>query len=102
MFDFFTFAKNFVISSQKQKAKLNKMENKTIRRTLYKVLRKTGVPRNDIELDASFNDDLQFDQVDWALFLFYLEDSFKINVEEKEISQMYQVKDTLNLMKSIA
>ncbi|HKJ43148.1 MAG TPA: phosphopantetheine-binding protein [Sunxiuqinia sp.] len=78
------------------------MENKTIRRTLYKVLRKTGVPRNDIELDASFSEDLKFDQVDWALFLFYLEDSFKINVEDDEISQMYQVKDTLNLMESIA
>jgi acyl carrier protein len=78
------------------------MENKTVRRTLYKVLRKTGVPRNEIELDASFNEDLKFDQVDWALFLFYLEDSFKINVEDEEISQMYQVKDTLDLVKNIA
>ena len=77
------------------------MENKTVRRTLYKVLRKTGVPRNEIELDATFNEDLNFDQVDWALFLYYLEDSFKINVEDKEISQMYQVKDTLSLMESI-
>lgn len=78
------------------------MENKTIRRTLYKVLRKTGVPRNEIELDATFNEDLNFDQVDWALFLYYLEDSFKINVEDEEISRMYQVKDTLNLVKHIA
>jgi acyl carrier protein len=78
------------------------MENKTIRRTLYKVLRKTGVPRNEIELDATFNGDLNFDQVDWALFLFYLEDSFKINVQEEEISQMYKVKDTLHLMESIS
>lgn len=77
------------------------MGNKTIRRTLYKVLRKTGVPRNEIELNASFNEDLRFDQVDWALFLFYLENSFKINVEEEEISQMYQVKDTLHLVESI-
>jgi acyl carrier protein len=78
------------------------MENKTIRRTLYKVLRKTGVPRKEIELDATFNGDLNFDQVDWALFLFYLEDSFKINVQEEEISQMYKVKDTLHLMESIS
>ena len=78
------------------------MENKTVRRTLYKVLRKTGVPRNEIELDASFSEDLNFDQVDWALFLFYLEDSFNINVEEEDISHMYQVKDTLSLMENIS
>lgn len=78
------------------------MENKTIRRTLYKVLRKTGVPRKEIELDAAFDEDLNFDQVDWALFLYYLEEGFKINVEDEEISRMHQVKDTLNLMESMA
>ncbi|WP_339738023.1 acyl carrier protein [uncultured Sunxiuqinia sp.] len=77
------------------------MENKTIRRTLYKVLRKTGVPRKEIELDATFDEDLNFDQVDWALFLYYLEEGFKINVEDEEISRMHQVKDTLNLMESM-
>ena len=78
------------------------MENKTMRRTLYRVLRKTGVPRNEIELDASFNDDLNFDQVDWALFLFYLENTFNIAVEDEEISQLYQVRDSLELVKNIA
>ena len=78
------------------------MENKTVRRTLYKVLRKTGVPRKEIDLDAAFNEDLKFDQVDWALFLFYLEDSFKIDVREDEISRMYKVKDTLSLMENIS
>ncbi len=78
------------------------MENKTIRRTLYKVLRKTGVPRKEIELDADFDEDLNFDQVDWALFLYYLEEGFKINVEDEEISRMHQVKDTLILMENMA
>ncbi|WP_321289506.1 acyl carrier protein [uncultured Sunxiuqinia sp.] len=78
------------------------MENKTIRRTLYRVLRKTGVPRKEIELDAAFNDDLNFDQVDWALFLFYLEDFFKIDVKDEEISRMHVVKDTLSFVEHMA
>jgi len=77
------------------------MENKTIRRTLYRVLRKTGVSRNDIELEASFREDLNFDQVDWALFLFYLEDSFKIAINEEDISRLNQVKDSLELVENI-
>ena len=60
------------------------------------------MPRKEIELDAAFNDDLNFDQVDWALFLFYLEDFFKIDVKDEEISRMHVVKDTLSLVEHMA
>ncbi|MGD9558616.1 MAG: acyl carrier protein [Mangrovibacterium sp.] len=78
------------------------MENKTIRRTLYRVLRKTGVPRDDIELEASFREDLNFDQVDWAIFLYYMEDSFNIAIREEDVSRLNQVKDSLELVENIA
>jgi acyl carrier protein len=78
------------------------MENKTIRRTLYRVLRKTGVPRDNIELEASFHDDLNFDQVDWAIFLYYMEDSFNIAINEEDVSRLNQVKDSLELVENNA
>lgn len=78
------------------------MENKTIRRTLYKVLRKTGVPRKEIELDASFDEDLRFDQVDWALFLYHLESSFNIAINEDDVLRLNRVKDSIELVKNIA
>jgi len=78
------------------------MENKTARRTLYKVLRKTGVSRNDIELDATFQEDLKFDQLDWTLFLFYLEEQININIKDDEARQLHQVKDSLVLLEKIA
>jgi len=74
------------------------MENKTIQRTLYKVLRKTGVRRDRISLDASFNDDLNFDQQDWLLFVYYLEGFFKIRLEDHEIKNLFQVNDTLEMV----
>jgi len=77
------------------------MENKTIRRTLYRVLRKTGVPRNRIELEASFRDDLNFDQVDWAIFLYYMEDTFNIAINEEDASRLNQVKDSLELIENM-
>ncbi|MDD4190072.1 MAG: acyl carrier protein [Mangrovibacterium sp.] len=77
------------------------MENKTIRRTLYRVLRKTGVPRNSIELEASFRDDLNFDQVDWAIFLYYMEDTFNIAINEEDASRLNQVKDSLELIENM-
>ncbi len=69
---------------------------------MYKVLRKTGVPRNEIELEASFQEDLRFDQVDWALFLYYLEDSFDIAINDEDASRLFQVKDSLELVQNIA
>lgn len=65
---------------------------------MYKVLRKTGVPRDEIELDASFQEDLKFDQVDWALFLYYLENSFNIAIRDEEVSRLYQIKDSIELV----
>ncbi|MDP2887361.1 MAG: acyl carrier protein [Bacteroidota bacterium] len=74
------------------------MENKTMKRTLYKVLRKTGVRRDQIKLDASFSEDLNFDQVDWALFVYYLEGFFKIHLEDREIRELSHVDDTLKIV----
>ncbi len=75
------------------------MENKSIQRTLYKVLRKTGVHREQIKLDASFNDDLNFDQLDWTLFVYYLEGLFKIQLEDQEIGKLSLVNDTVEILR---
>lgn len=80
--------------AKKQKS----MENRTIQRTLYKVLRKTGVRRDRIKLEASFKDDLNFDQVDWTLFVYYLEGFFKIQLEDQEIRKMSFVNDTIEMV----
>jgi acyl carrier protein len=75
------------------------MENKTMERTLYKVLRKTGVPRDQIKPDASFIEDLNFDQLDWTLFVYYLEDYFKIQLEDFDINEFTLVNDIFKVVK---
>ena len=67
-------------------------------RILYKVLRKTGVRRDQIKPDASFSEDLNFDQVDWALFVYYLEGFFKIHLDDREIRELSHVDDTLKIV----
>ena len=70
-------------------------EEKSIRRNLYRVLRKTGVTREHICLSASFIDDLKFDTIDWSIFTYYLERIFKISVEDEKICHFDNVNDTL-------
>jgi acyl carrier protein len=75
------------------------MEEKQLRRNLYRVLRKTGVRKNDIQLSASFYDDLNFDTLDWEIFNFYLTGYFKLNIRENETIRFSNVNETLNYLR---
>lgn len=78
------------------------MEEKKIRRNLYRVLRKTGVQKNDIQPEASFNKDLNFDSVDWKIFTFYLEGIFDISIRDEEVLNLGNVNDTVIFLKHTA
>jgi acyl carrier protein len=72
---------------------------KSIRRNLYRVLRKTGVTKENICINASFMDDLNFDKIDWTIFTYYLERIFNISVEDHELSKFTSVSDTLHYLR---
>lgn len=74
------------------------MEDKKIRRNLYRVLRKTGVQKQNIKLSSSFNDDLQFDPVDWSIFAFYLEGVFDISIKDEELNNLENVRNTIQYL----
>jgi len=76
------------------------MDLKNIQRNLYRVLRKTGVPREIIDEDASFRGDMMMDENDMTCFLYYLEDKFNMNIENDAIPQFFSVKSTINYLKA--
>ena len=73
---------------------------KSIRRKLYRVLRKTGVEKENIQPNASFIDDLNFDTIDWTIFTFFLEGAFNISVKDEELNKLGSVNDTLHYLKT--
>lgn len=75
------------------------VEEKSIRRNLYRVLRKTGVTKERICLSASFIEDFQFDKIDWTIFTYYLERIFRISVNDDELSKFDNVDDTLQYLR---
>jgi len=76
------------------------MESINIQRDLYKVLRKTGIPRDRIAEDASFRNDMMMDENDMSCFLFYLENKFNLNIENEALPQFISVKSTMNYLKN--
>lgn len=79
--------------------KADLLEEKSIRRNLYRVLRKTGVNKENICLSASFIEDLHFDKIDWSIFTYYLERIFDIAVKDEELTKCGNVNDTLHYLK---
>jgi len=71
------------------------MENKKVRRNLYRALRKTGVRKENISLEANYREDLHFDTTDWKIFTYYIESIFKVNVEEEKLQNLSSINDTL-------
>lgn len=75
-------------------------EEKSIRRKLYRVLRKTGINKENIQPNALFTDDLNFDKIDWTIFIFHLEGIFNISIKDEEFINFGSVNDTLHFLKS--
>ncbi len=69
---------------------------------MYRVLRKTGVQKQDIQIEASYSEDLNFDTIDWKIFMFYLEGMFNISIRDEEFSRFGSVNDTLLYLKHVA
>lgn len=74
------------------------MNDKKIRRDLYKVLRKTGVPRDRIAENASFENDMLMDAVDMTCFLYYLETKFNVIIDNEILPKIASVRSTLNFL----
>jgi len=74
------------------------MEDKKIRRNLYRVLRKTGVQKQNIKLSSSFNDDLGFDPLDWSIFAYYLEGVFNISINDDDLDKLENVRNTIQFL----
>ena len=75
-------------------------EIKDIRRNLYKVLRKTGIPREVINDHASFKGDMMMDEIDMTCFLYYLETKFDLNIENEVLPKLISVGSTIDYLRN--
>ena len=71
------------------------MEDRKIRRNLYRVLRKTGIEKRSINPNSTFKGDMQFDDTDWNIFANYLEGVFNISVKDEDLFKLKNVGDTI-------
>lgn len=71
---------------------------KTTKIGLYKIFRRMGIHREEIDLNTSFSTDLFFDKNDMNIFLFFIETKFNIEVNDNEMVQLRTVNNTINFI----
>ncbi|MBO4603464.1 MAG: acyl carrier protein [Salinivirgaceae bacterium] len=71
---------------------------KQVRLGVYRVLRKVGVNRQYIYPEASFTNDLFFDDIDWKCFLCFVEEQFNIEINDEEAQRLVTVENTIELV----
>jgi len=74
------------------------MNRRKIQIRIYRILRKLGVRREDICLNADIRNDLGFDDFDLKLYLYYIETNFKINILDNQLSKLNKIKDTIYVL----
>ncbi|TLX74893.1 acyl carrier protein [Labilibacter sediminis] len=74
------------------------MKQETIRRDLYKVLRRTGVPREKIVENATLKEELLMDEIDLTCFLFLLETKFQVEINNTELGKLNSVGSTIEYL----
>lgn len=75
--------------------------DKAIRIGVYRILRKLGVKRNDISIDARLNKIIEFDAQEWTIFLFLLESRFDIFIDNQYEKRLITVEDTIETVRHI-
>ncbi len=65
---------------------------------MYKIFRKMGVPRNEMNLQSNLYYDLCFDNFDMNILLFYLESKFDIEVNESDVACLTTIGKTLHFI----
>jgi acyl carrier protein len=74
------------------------MKDNSIRRNLYRALRKIGVPRQYITEKAGLQGELLIDNVDMQCFLFYVESIFGLRIYNDDISHFATVGSTIEYL----
>ncbi len=71
---------------------------KNIKLGLYRILRKLGVTRDEIQPETQFKNDLFFDDTDWNFFLFFVENKFNISISDEEQMQFRTIGNTIDIL----
>jgi len=74
--------------------------DRSIRIGVYKILRKLGAKREEIDPDVKLQNLLEYYADDWNILLFFLESKFDIFISQDQEQAIVTVEDTIEIVHS--
>lgn len=71
---------------------------KEIKLGVYRILRKLGVDRDEIQPETQFKNDLFFDDQDMTCFLFFVESKFNISISDEETGELTTIEKSIQVV----
>lgn len=71
----------------------------TIERTpIFEIFKDLGVKKEQIRLDSQFTSDLDYDEIDWVLLQYFIENRMNVHLVDREIEGINTIGDLVNLV----
>lgn len=74
--------------------------DRSIRIGVYKILRKLGAQREEINPENKLKNLLEYYNDDWNILLFFLESKFDIFINKEQEEQLITVEDTIEIVRA--
>lgn len=65
---------------------------------IYQIFRDLGVKKEQIKLESKFSSDLDYDELDWLLLQYFIENRMKVQIVDRDIVNITTIGDLVNLV----
>ena len=70
------------------------------RTPIFEIFQDLGVSKEQIKLESRFENDLDYDDLDWLLLKYFIENRMKVNIVDGDIVNLSTIGDLVNLVES--
>jgi len=67
---------------------------------MFQIFKDLGVKKEQIRLESNFSSDLDYDELDWLLLQYFIENRMKVQIVDGEIESISTIGDLVNLVES--
>ncbi|HPJ46614.1 MAG TPA: hypothetical protein PL017_10990 [Tenuifilaceae bacterium] len=67
---------------------------------IFDIFRDLGVEKDRIRMDSNITSDLDYDDLDWLLLQYFIENRMNVQIVERDILNITTIGDLVNLVES--
>lgn len=70
------------------------------RTPIFEIFKDLGLRKEQIKLDSRFENDLDYDELDWLLLQYFIENRMQVHIGDSDIENISTIGDLVNLVEN--